>query len=593
MDSVLQTADFCKLVLYLTFFSVLCMFYGMPIHIIRDVAITVRSFYKRISDFLRYRQATKDMNTRYPDATADEMQREDVCIICREVMHASQRLYEAPNSQNGRGHPRLNDQGRNRNHNTNDAAIAGDERLRPKKLPCGHILHCTCLRSWLERQQNCPTCRAPVLVSNPVVPRSQPDNGTGNRRVQEQQPQLNDPTQGAVPQRNIGQNTVNFGPFRLSFGVRQAFARDENNANRADLRNPAQASTELQQTHNSLERLRQASNIHEHVVANASSSSYQGQLLQLEQQLLMEIRSLGAHAAQLFLVRTLEAELARLRMDVNDEALTPVERPILYQSFAIDPIQRSQPFVSTQDSNSTHEQRNLQVGQQGLPNGLRLPRGWSVLSLRRVEVDGESASMLSSLPIFNSFSTEASINNPVIHSTSPSVLSTVNSQIMEQHDRQQQTGISAEQSRADLLAPSSLADISYSFPNKCDADIHLVRRWDEAEVAQRSFGQGHASSTIKRINDHRLDTAPTHASLESISLIDSQHDSSIRNNYGDQPVKPSSEDGSDQLVSGYPHVDGYSENTSHTISKSRWKGKGKAVTVEDLVEERSEDPSLK
>jgi E3 ubiquitin-protein ligase synoviolin len=24
-------------------------------------------------------------------------------------------------------------------------------------LPCGHIFHFHCLRSWLERQQTCPT----------------------------------------------------------------------------------------------------------------------------------------------------------------------------------------------------------------------------------------------------------------------------------------------------------------------------------------------------------------------------------------------------------------------------------------------------
>ena len=29
--------------------------------------------------------------------------------------------------------------------------------MTPKKLPCGHIFHFQCLRSWLERQQSCPT----------------------------------------------------------------------------------------------------------------------------------------------------------------------------------------------------------------------------------------------------------------------------------------------------------------------------------------------------------------------------------------------------------------------------------------------------
>lgn len=32
-----------------------------------------------------------------------------------------------------------------------------------KKLPCGHLFHRECLRQWLQRQQNCPTCRTSLL----------------------------------------------------------------------------------------------------------------------------------------------------------------------------------------------------------------------------------------------------------------------------------------------------------------------------------------------------------------------------------------------------------------------------------------------
>lgn len=38
-----------------------------------------------------------------------------------------------------------------------------------KKLICGHLFHVHCLRSWLERQNTCPTCRALVVP---------PENGT-------------------------------------------------------------------------------------------------------------------------------------------------------------------------------------------------------------------------------------------------------------------------------------------------------------------------------------------------------------------------------------------------------------------------------
>ena len=61
------------------------------------------------------------MNMYYPDATAEELASSDsVCIICRDDM-------SVPAST--------------------------------KKLPCGHIFHKNCLRSWFQRQQTCPTCR--------------------------------------------------------------------------------------------------------------------------------------------------------------------------------------------------------------------------------------------------------------------------------------------------------------------------------------------------------------------------------------------------------------------------------------------------
>jgi E3 ubiquitin-protein ligase synoviolin len=60
-----------------------------------------------------------------------------------------------------------------------------------KKLPCGHIFHTACLRSWFQRQQTCPTCRLNILrtptppTTNQPVPAVQP--------VAPQQPQVNNP----------------------------------------------------------------------------------------------------------------------------------------------------------------------------------------------------------------------------------------------------------------------------------------------------------------------------------------------------------------------------------------------------------------
>jgi len=94
--------------------------------------MTTRSFLKRLNALVRYRQALKDMD-QYPDASAEDLERENTCIICREEMRP-----------------------------WDPADPSQVERTRAKKLPCGHILHFGCLKSWLERQQVCPTCRRPV-----------------------------------------------------------------------------------------------------------------------------------------------------------------------------------------------------------------------------------------------------------------------------------------------------------------------------------------------------------------------------------------------------------------------------------------------
>lgn len=123
--------DFFKLMSYITFFAIVLHFYGLPLHIVRDVYMTIRSFIQKVRDLIRYREATRNMHERYPTATESELSATDgVCIVCREEM-------VSPNT-------------------TENPALYPIPET-PKKLPCGHIFHFRCLRSWLERQQACPT----------------------------------------------------------------------------------------------------------------------------------------------------------------------------------------------------------------------------------------------------------------------------------------------------------------------------------------------------------------------------------------------------------------------------------------------------
>ncbi|XP_021761935.1 ERAD-associated E3 ubiquitin-protein ligase HRD1B-like [Chenopodium quinoa] len=114
--------DLLHLSMYLCFFMVIFVNYGVPLHLIRELYETFRNFKIRIADYIRYRKITSNMNDRFPDATPEELDTSDAtCIICREEMTTA------------------------------------------KKLSCGHFFHVHCLRSWLERQNTCPTCRALVL----------------------------------------------------------------------------------------------------------------------------------------------------------------------------------------------------------------------------------------------------------------------------------------------------------------------------------------------------------------------------------------------------------------------------------------------
>lgn len=114
--------DLLHLSLYLCFFLVIFLNYGVPLHLIRELYETFRNFRIRVADYVRYRKITSNMNTRFPDATPEELNSSDAtCIICREEMTTA------------------------------------------KRLLCGHLFHVHCLRSWLERQHTCPTCRALVV----------------------------------------------------------------------------------------------------------------------------------------------------------------------------------------------------------------------------------------------------------------------------------------------------------------------------------------------------------------------------------------------------------------------------------------------
>ncbi|KAG7396839.1 E3 ubiquitin-protein ligase synoviolin [Phytophthora boehmeriae] len=123
-------SEITKLLVYLVFFMLIFTYYGMPLHIVRDLWISIKNLQRRIVSYFRYRKITAHLNERFPNPTEEELQETDrTCIICREEM-------------------------------TPETC---------KKLPCSHIFHVDCLKMWVQRQQTCPTCRS-TIPTGPARP---------------------------------------------------------------------------------------------------------------------------------------------------------------------------------------------------------------------------------------------------------------------------------------------------------------------------------------------------------------------------------------------------------------------------------------
>ncbi|KAL6920712.1 hypothetical protein ACHAPO_004607 [Fusarium lateritium] len=398
--------DLVKLGIYIVFFFMLLTFYGLPIHIMRDLFMTARDFIKRLSALLRYRKAIQEMN-RYPDATQEELTREDTCIICREEM----RPWDPEN---------------------NPGAM---DRIRPKKLPCGHILHLGCLKSWLERQQVCPTCRSPVTLNeNTRAAQNQAGGlgiqiGRGGRPAERQQPE--NPFGGGFPpgqqnggaqpeQRPAPPRVFNLGPFRVGFGANgqqvrelaQQFGMPQAAPNQQGPAPPTPGvgtPTVTGQTAPATplptgDNLQNAGNL----------------LLQADQLIQRELQSALMAHQEVQTLQLLQAELQRLRQRHQnpDQAqnpqthpipppILPLAQPLLHQPFPMPlqmqmqmpmptnfpqfpgiPPRNPSPLMARHGAppNAVH----IPSGSSELPEGVVIPPGWSLLPLQRL--DGSQAS---------------------------------------------------------------------------------------------------------------------------------------------------------------------------------------------------------
>lgn len=364
-----------KLAIYLTFFIILLMFYGLPIHIMRDLFMTARSFLKRLTAFHRYRNATKDMNIRYEDATVEDIRREDTCIICREDM----RPWSVTNPQAPPVLPGALPPAR--------PAASTNEKTRPKKLPCGHILHLGCLKSWLERQQVCPTCRRPV--DSPPV--QAPGTAANNGNPAAPAPQPNVPGQQNGPQPapprapGRGMRMLNIGPLRVGFG--QANLRDFQQMGAPQAGQDNDPGPRVYGLELGFPRRAQP----QPAVPNSSTTTttipataIPEHLQQIEQQIAAQIRNLQATQQELQIVQLLQTELARLRLSRNGAA-EPLFPAVPTPHTAHQSSRHAAPLAQMQRHRAPANPVAIPAESADLPPGVTIPEGWSLLPLQRLD----------------------------------------------------------------------------------------------------------------------------------------------------------------------------------------------------------------
>lgn len=350
------------------------------------------------------------MNSRYPDATTQDLERDGTCIICREDMRPWEQPPQPP-ANGAAARPR--------------ATAPPDERQRAKKLPCGHVLHLGCLKSWLERQQVCPTCRTSVLTQNQTRggPGANQAGGLQANGVQAGEAAGNNGGAAGQPNNNQQQpghqgvraRQFRLGPWRFTFaagepGQIRDTLRQLNRPQGAQDRNQAGGNG----SSSDRTRIRRQRSSRE---PRVDPNNIPGQIAGMEQHLVREIQNMHSSLQQLQRVRQLQAELDSLRRHqtgntgqrANTDGRTSTSAPPNRESpiplhmpppipqqqvpFQMAPMQTAYPHqqVSDQSRAYTTTQTVLGHGHPSLPPGVTLPEGWSLLPLQRHDQGGQQS----------------------------------------------------------------------------------------------------------------------------------------------------------------------------------------------------------
>ncbi|XP_020588430.1 E3 ubiquitin protein ligase RIN2-like isoform X2 [Phalaenopsis equestris] len=124
--------DVMALLMGVGHYVIIWWLHGMAFHLVDAILFLnlraiLSALVKRVKGFIKLKKALNSLDGSLPDATTEELSEfNDECAICRGPM------------------------------------------ARAKKLPCNHLFHLACLRSWLDQGltevYSCPTCRRPLFT---------------------------------------------------------------------------------------------------------------------------------------------------------------------------------------------------------------------------------------------------------------------------------------------------------------------------------------------------------------------------------------------------------------------------------------------
>lgn len=126
------TTRFLKTILH----ALLLIPLRMPIMLIKDVLWDCLSLHQNAKGLWKIWRNNKQLDDKLPTMSEDQLRNTDnMCIICMDEL--------IPEQEAGHG--------------------SNTTKNKPKRLPCGHVLHLYCLKNWMERSQTCPICRLAVF----------------------------------------------------------------------------------------------------------------------------------------------------------------------------------------------------------------------------------------------------------------------------------------------------------------------------------------------------------------------------------------------------------------------------------------------